>query len=78
MTSKEKANELHNKFIDASIVEEEENYHHPKTYALAKQCALVAVKEISSLMIKFHGRHIENNLSEIYYWDEVKSEIEKL
>ena len=40
--------------------------------------ALIAVDEIISLMIKFHGRHIEDNISEIEYWQEVKLEIELL
>lgn len=43
-----------------------------------KQCALIAVEEIRSLMVKFHGRHINNNIGEIEYWDDVKTEIEKL
>ena len=44
----------------------------------AKQCALIAVAEITSLMIKFHGRHINDNIMEIEYWEKVKTEIEKL
>ena len=44
----------------------------------AKQCALIAVDEIKSLMIKFHGRHINDNIVEIEYWQEVKTEINKL
>jgi len=44
----------------------------------AKQCALIAVDEIISLMIKFHNRHIEDNSNEITFWQEVKQEINKL
>lgn len=47
------------------------------TMYFAKECALIAVDEILSLMIKFHGRHIEDNSTEIGYWQEVKNEINK-
>ena len=32
-----------------------------------KQCALIAVGEIRSLMVKFHGRYINNNIGVIEY-----------
>lgn len=75
MTPKEKAKELLDKFTFASI------YFTNNTNGAklnAKTCALIAVDEIISLMIKFHGRHIKDNLSEIKYWEEVKQEIEAL
>jgi len=76
MTPKEKCDELINKFVDASVVEEEENYFHPRPYSLAKQCALIAVNELIKELLEeispsVHGfRH--------NYWKEVKQEIEKL
>lgn len=77
MTPKNKANELINKFIPHTKVFHEilgwEDYIDS-----AKQCALIAVDEIISLMIKFHGRHIEDNLTEIEYWEQVKQEINLL
>lgn len=44
----------------------------------AKQCTLIAVDEILSLMIKFHNRHIEDNSNEIIFWEKVKNEINLL
>ena len=74
MTPQEKAKDLINKFVDASIVEEEENYFHPRPYSLAKQCALIAVNEIIKTFRK--------DLPEIGlgkgFWYSVKQEIEKL
>ena len=74
MTPKEKCDELINKFVDASVVEEEENYFHPRPYSLAKQCALITVNEIIKTFRK--------DLPEIGlgkgFWYSVKQEIEKL
>ncbi len=76
MTPKEKCDELIDKFVDASVVEEEENYFHPRPYSLAKQCALITVNELIKELLEeinpsVHGfRH--------NYWKEVKQEIEKL
>jgi len=67
MTPKEKAEELYVGY-----------WYLTNDSRIAKQCALIAVDEIRSLMIKFHGRHMENNLTEIKYWEEVKTEIEEL
>ena len=77
MTPKEKAKELLNKFIPHTRVFHEvlgwEDYIDS-----AKQCSVIAVDEIISLMIKFHNRHIEDNSNEIIFWEEVKQEIKKL
>jgi hypothetical protein len=77
MTPKEKAKELVDNFIPHTRV-----YHEVLGWEdyidAAKQCSLITVNEIISLMIKFHGRHISNNLFEIEYWHEVKKEIELL
>ena len=70
MKAKEKAKEMYDKMLNSDIMN--------MTKHCAKHCALIAVDEIISLMIKFNGRHIENNLTEIKYWEEVKQEIEKL
>jgi len=73
MTPKEKAEELVNKFHNHTWNGEDNlgNFN-------AQQCALIAVDEIMSLMIKFHNRHIEDNSNEIYFWEEVKNELNKL
>ena len=43
-----------------------------------KRSMLLEVNSIISLMLKFHGRQIENNLSEVDRWEELKKEIENL
>lgn len=43
-----------------------------------KRSMLLEVNSIISLMIKFHGRQIENNLSEIGRWENLKKEIKNL
>ena len=70
MTPKEKAEDL----IDKMMLGSQDRLY----LRLSKQCALIAVEEIMSLMIKFHNRHIEDNSNEIEYWQEVKQEIEKI
>jgi hypothetical protein len=69
MTPKEKAKELTNSFyriipLDKMTID----------YNLAKKCALIAVDEI--LNDPFYTNTI--NISGVYYWQEVKQEIEKL
>ena len=74
MTPQEKAKDLINKFVDASIVEEEENYFHPKPYSLAKQCALIAVDElINSTQYEAHIQMAFNHCETTEYWLEVKA-----
>ena len=70
MTPKEKAQELISKFIQYAPAEEE--YELP----YAKQSALIAVAEI----MKMPNIGYSNNKDESQYdyWQEVKSEIEKL
>jgi hypothetical protein len=74
MTTKEKAEDLVNKFyIEGDMLKESHSYR------LAKKCALIAVDEIiqgyeyDSLEIN-HKRIIDS----INFWDEVKQEIENL
>jgi hypothetical protein len=57
------------------------NYHSNSIevrWETAKKNALIATAIIYQLMIKFHGRHIEDNIHEIKYWEEVKQQIEKI
>jgi hypothetical protein len=76
MTPQKKAEELVNKMFNCDNSTPEESM--AMLYPHAKQCALIAVDEIISLMIKFHNRHIEDNSNEITFWQEVKQEINKL
>jgi hypothetical protein len=59
MTPKEKAQELFDKYFEVT-----NNYYQ------AKQCALIAVDEILSV--------IHPTPYNVYYWQEVKKEIEAL
>jgi hypothetical protein len=79
MTPKEKAEDLINSFYYSLPNNGSEVGLNSTTerYEEAIQCALIAVDEIMSLMIKFHNRHIEDNSNEIYFWEEVKNELNK-
>ena len=77
LTPKEKAQELVDKYRTYSRMADKYGYNLPSDEIyLAKQCALIAVQEIISLMIKFHRRHIADNSNEITFWNEVRTEIE--
>ena len=78
MAPKEKAEELVDKMYYSRKYKDGEDYIPQEAWVHAKQCALITVNEIMSLMIKFHNRHIEDNSNEIIFWEEVKQEIEKL
>lgn len=65
MTPKEKAKDLFDKFFHYASLKEVEFYSNDE---LAKNCALTAVSELI----------LYSNILEIYYWKEVKKEIEKL
>ena len=82
LTPKEKAKELclkfqHKLFINISDKEENANYVHNDS----KQCALISVDEIMEFM-KMDDEYTETssnaNSKWVYYWKEVKKEIEKL
>lgn len=67
MTPEEKAHDLFDKFYKKVGFREQ-----------AKQCALIAVDEILSLPSKHDGRMIAVILEDYQYWQQVKTEIEKL
>jgi len=75
MTAKEKANELIMKY-DAILQVEIRSYRRKE----AKECALITVDEILNLAKSEtpNGRYIPYQLSDYKYWQEVKSEIEKI
>lgn len=77
MTPKEKCDELIDKFVNASVVEEEENYFHPRPYSLAKQCALVFVKEMLNIFYVYDSvlNNTVNTELAVGFWLEVKKEI---
>jgi hypothetical protein len=81
MTAKEKAEELIDRFIDESVVIDDDiQYYHPKPFSLARQCALIAVDE----MIESYEFDVISDMTnkryidKLNYLDEVKQEIEKL
>ena len=69
MTPKEKAAELVNKFVQYTPAEEEIEY------PFAKQCALIAVKEIKEA-IDWHEYEYPDE--EYNYWEQVEKEIQNL
>jgi hypothetical protein len=78
MTPKDKAEELFNKYciyLRAGLLYDEEARED------AKQCALIAVDEIMEFM-KMDDEYTETssnvNSKWIYYWIDVKAEIQKL
>lgn len=74
MTPKQKAKELVEKYISASVVvEDDEKHYHPQPFSLAKQCALIAVDEILNTVNNLFNTYSQND-----YWLQVKQEIEKL
>lgn len=66
MTPKEKAKELVDKFTVVGLQRRNEGI----------QCALIAVDEILKEMSKVCVDHLLHN--QVIYWEEVKSEIQKL
>ena len=70
MTPKEKAQELVQRFIDEAYAETTEQLYTP----VAKNAALIAVNEILGL-----GKMVGDlSFSFLFYWEEVKREIENL
>jgi len=70
MIAKEKAKELFNKMYNCEL---------DISYYAAKQCALIALEEILIEIRKIYDIYTEVNIIKIYqYWQDVKTEIEKL
>lgn len=71
MTPKEKCDELVDKFSDFADYQGDDCFtEREKMLINAKQCALICVDEILELPFEFE--------SERKYWQQVKTEIEKL
>lgn len=79
MNAKEKADELIDKMYYIGRYDDKEDYNPAMAWERAKQCALIAVDEAEkseyNVLTKF-GFVTENYTSD--YWQQVKSEIEKL
>ena len=72
MTPKEKAKELHSRFMKPV----DDLHKYPMCFDTAKQCALICVETI---LIDVGAEDFEDDeLTNSNYWEEVKKEIEKL
>jgi len=69
---KEKAKELVSKFTFLTYPESDAKFYNPK------QCVIIAVDEILWEIIKYADNSREYVVENSKYWQEVKSEIEKL
>ena len=69
MTPKEKATELVYKYWGKGITNDKE---------IAKQCALIAVQEILSVIDGLFTEPYLDSLDEKEYWQQVRTEIENL
>lgn len=74
MTPKEKAEELVSS-MRYKIYDLADGWNGGEIYKAAKQCALIAVDEIFSILDK---EGYDEDDYKIIYWQEVKTEIEKL
>ena len=72
MTPKEKAQELVFKFKE---LPQEGTLMFYLAFEISKQCALIAVDEILSTLYDYH---YDSESGAYEYWQEVKTEIEKL
>jgi hypothetical protein len=75
MTAKEKAEELVDKMYYSRKYKDGENYRAQEAWVHAKQCALIAVDEIINSVVITDLTIAQNQFD---YWEEVKSELEKL
>ena len=80
MTSKEKAQELVNKFLLEVRGADRYNYNlESMNVFIAKQCALISVDEILSIPFKINCDASERCVNAVMdYYEQVKTEIEKL
>ena len=76
MTPKEKAKELVDKFKNYSWMSDIEGCEESSINESAKQCTLIAVDEIIAQIEPSVSMDVIS--SRIKYWQEVKTEIEKL
>lgn len=76
MTPKEKAKELVDKMYYIGRYDEKENYNLAMAWERAKQCAIIAVKEMLE-EVKEH-KYDDSSAIRIIYWFKVINEIEKL
>ncbi len=77
MNAKEKADELIDKMYYVGRYDDKEDYNPAMAWERAKQCALIAVREV--ILSNPHSNPFNTNVfSTMEYWQEVKNEIEKL
>jgi hypothetical protein len=77
MKANEKAKELIEKMYYCNRFDDKENYIPAMALERAKQCALMAVQEI--ILSNPHSNPFNTDVySTMSYWEEVKTEIEKL
>lgn len=74
MTVQEKSKELVWKYYH-NIEHTISNEYSDKDWEIAKQCALIAIDEILNLVQCVNSNEIELDFN---YWQEVKTELEKL
>ena len=77
MTPKQKALDLCQQFGRSTLFAEDCNEGITLPLRIAKICALIAVNEIDAA-IDFEWMEVQNLDRQHNYWNEVKSEIEKL
>ena len=74
MTAQEKADELIDKMYYVGRYDDKEDYNPAMAWERAKQCALIAVKEIINSRPAITDSQVEYNK----YWNDVKSELQCL
>lgn len=81
MSPQEKADELIDKMYYIGRYDDKEDYNPAMAWERAKQCALIAVDEIVKAL-KYPPKANENrqiiHIETLKYWQDVKTEIEKL
>jgi hypothetical protein len=83
MTPKEKANELINRFLEYSNIECDDDGFpmYSSQIKNATHCAIISVDEILIIESKYMGRlfhEFDHEEDTMYYWQQVKEEIQKL
>ena len=73
MTPKEKAEDLHSRFMKPV----DDLHKYPMCFDTAKQCALICIDEIQKLLNEFNPEDMKVKWQKLYYTD-VKKGIEKL